>query len=66
MNQTVLARLMESQTWHQFAGSVAGGFRKGKMASVHHGARQFSFSLNTTGAFQVAILALELRGSESE
>ena len=30
--QTVLARLMESQIWYQFAGSVCGGFRKGTMA----------------------------------
>ena len=33
--QTVLARLMESQIWHQLAVSVRGGFRKGTMASAH-------------------------------
>ena len=27
--QTVLARLMESQVWHQFANSLGGGFKKG-------------------------------------
>ena len=30
-DQTVLARLMESQIWHQFVSSVWGGFRKGSM-----------------------------------
>ena len=34
VGQTVLTRLMESQIWHQPAGSVQGGFRKGTMASV--------------------------------
>ena len=52
--QTVLARLMESQIWHQLDGSVGGGLRKGTMASVHLDARHFSFSLYTTGAFQAA------------
>ena len=64
--QTVLARLMESQIWHQLVSSVWGGFRKGTMASVHFDARHFSFSLYTTGAFQGATLVLELRGSKSE
>ena len=63
--QTVLARLMESQIWHQLAVSVRGGFRKGTMASAHLDARHFSFSLYTTGAFQAATLVLELRVSES-
>ena len=27
VGQTVLVRLMESQTWHQFDGSLGGGFR---------------------------------------
>ena len=30
----VLARLMESQIWHQFASSVGGGFKKELMASA--------------------------------
>ena len=64
--QTVLARLMESQIWHQLAGSMGGGFRKEIMASAHLDARHFSFSLYVTGAFQAAILVLELRGSKSE
>ena len=66
VGQTVLARLMESQIWHQLAGSVRGGFRKGKMSSACLGARHFSFSLYTTGALQAATLVLELGGSESE
>ena len=49
--QTVLAGLMESQIWHQLAGSVGGGFRKGTVASAHLDARHFSFSQYTTGAF---------------
>ena len=60
--QDGLTRLMESQIWHQLAGSVEGRFRKGTMASVHLDARHFSFSLYTTGAFQAATLVLELRG----
>ena len=43
-----------------------GRFRKGTMAPVCLDARHFSFSLCATGAFQVAILVLERRGSESE
>ena len=64
--QTALARFMESQIWHQLAGSVGRRFRKGTMASAHFDARYFSFSLYITSAFQVATLVLELRGSESE
>ena len=33
VGQTVLARWMESQIWHQFASSVGEGPRKGTMAS---------------------------------
>ena len=41
--QTVLVLLMEeSQIWHQLAGSVGGGFRKGTMASVPLEVRHFS------------------------
>ena len=64
--QTVLARLMDSQIWHQLAGSLKGGFRKATMASACLDARHFSFSLYTTGAFQATTLVQELRGSESE
>ena len=64
--QTVLARLIESQIWQKFVGSVGGGFRKGTMAFVPLDARHFSFSLYTTGAFQAATSVLEVRGSESE
>ena len=66
VGQTVLARLMESQIWHQLSGSIGGGFRKGTMDSAHLDARHFSLSLYTTGAFQAATLLLEPRGSESE
>ena len=66
MGQTVLARLKESQIWHQLACSVGGGFRKGTMASALFDARHFSFVHYATGAFQAATLVLELRGSKSE
>ena len=46
-------------------GSVRGVFRKGTMASAHLDHRHFSVSQNATGAFWVAILVLELIGSES-
>ena len=48
VGQTVLARLMESQIWHQLASSVGGGFTKGTMASARLDARHFSLSLYTT------------------
>ena len=62
---TVLARLMESQIWHQLSSSVEGGFRKGTMASADLDARHFSFSLCATGVVQAATPVLELRWSES-
>ena len=62
----LLARLMESQIWHQLASFVGAGFRKGTMASARLDARCFSSSLYAIGAFQAATLVLELRGSESE
>ena len=65
-SQTVLARLMESQIWHQLASSVGVEFSKGTMASACPDARHFTFSLYTTSVFQAATLALDLRGSESE
>ena len=34
VGQTVLARLMESQIWHQLASSVGEGFKKGTVASI--------------------------------
>ena len=61
----MLARLMESQIWHQLASSVGEGFRKGTMASTCLDARHFTFSLCTTGAFQAATPVLELTGGES-
>ena len=79
--QTVLARLMESQIWHQPASSVAlwgEGSEKGQRPllaflsgrklspSSCFDFRYFSSSLYTTGAFQAATPVLELRGSESE
>ena len=66
VGQTVLARLMESQIWHQFISPLGVGFRKGTMDSAHLGDRHFSFSQYTTGAFQAATLVLELRASGSE
>ena len=62
VDQTVLARLMESQIWHQLTGSVGGGFRKGTMTFDHVDAGHFGFSLYTTGVFQAATPVLELRG----
>ena len=56
--QTMLARLMESQIWHQLAGFWGRGFRKGTMASAPLDARHFSFSLYITGAFQAGTLVL--------
>ena len=64
-DQTVLARLLESQIWLEPTGSVGRGFSKGPMAPSCLDAKHFSFSLYTTSAFQAAILVLELRGSES-
>ena len=62
LGHTVLARLMESQIWHQPTGSVRGGFSKGTMTSGHPDARHFSLSLYTTGDLEAATLVLELRG----
>ena len=81
VGKTVLARLMESQIWHLPASSVAlwgkdsekGQWplptflsRRKLSPSSPLDVRHFSVSLYTTGAFQVATLVLELRGSESE
>ena len=52
-DQTILARLMESQIRHQLVSSLGGGFRKGTMASTCLDARYFISSLCTTGTFQV-------------
>ena len=65
VRRAVLARLMESQIWHQLAGSMRQRFRKATMASAHLDARHFSSSLYATVAFQAAAPLLELRGSES-
>ena len=51
VGQTVLARVLDSQIWHQFTDSVGGGFIKGTMGSACLDARYFSFSLYTNGAF---------------
>ena len=45
--RTLLARLMESQMWHQIAGSVGGGFTNGTTASACLDARHFSFPVVT-------------------
>ena len=45
VGQTVLARLMESQIWHQLAGFMRRGFSKGTLFSAHLDARHFSLSL---------------------
>ena len=66
VGHTVLARLMESQIWHQPTGSVRGGLSKGKMAFACPNTRHFSFSLYITGALQTATLVQELRGNKSE
>ena len=65
VDHTVLARLMESQIWHQSTGSVGEGLRKGAMASALPDARHFSLSLYTTGTLPAATPLLELRGSGS-
>ena len=64
--QTVLARLVGSQIWHQPSGSVGPRFRKGTVAAVCLDASHFTSSLYATGAFQTATPGLELRGRESE
>ena len=64
--QTVLARLMESQIWHQLAGSVWEVFRKGTMASACLDVSHFNSSLYAIGVFQAATPVLELRGRESQ
>ena len=66
VGHTVLARLMESQIWHQPTASVGGGLNNRVMASACPNARHFSLSLYITGAFQAATPVLELRGCESE
>ena len=66
MGQTVLAKLLESQIWHQLTGCAGGGFSKGTMAYTHLDARHFSFSLYTIGDLQAATPVLELRESKSE
>ena len=40
--QTLLARLIESQIWHQLTNSVGQGFRKGTMATACLDARHYS------------------------
>ena len=65
--QTVLARLKESQIWHQPTGSVGRGFRKGQWPLL-------TLLPDTSGSPCISLvsfklfvtLVLELRGSESE
>ena len=68
--QTVLARMMESQIWYlRLCGSVGEGSEKGQWplsSSSHIDVRHFSLSQYATGAFQAATPVLELRGSESD
>ena len=69
VSHTVLARLMESQIWHQPTGCMGWGseeLSKESMASAYLDARYFSLSLYTTGGLQAATLVLEHRESESE
>ena len=49
VGHTVLARVIESQIWHQSMGSMGGGLSNGTMSSAHLHARHFSLSLYTTG-----------------
>ena len=76
---TVLTRLMQSQIWHEPAGSVALVQKRDiseclpdipawekAVPSSHLDARHFAFSLYATGTFQVATLVLQFRGSESD
>ena len=80
VGQTELARLMESQIWHQPAGSVAllgegsergywpePTFLSGRKFSPSScfDARHFSSSMYATGAFQAASPVLKLRGRVS-
>ena len=81
VEQTVLARLMDSHIWHPPASSVALlgvgsemgqwpllAFLSGRKLSPSSclDARHFSSFLYATSAFQAAILVLELRVSESK
>ena len=66
VSQSVLARFLESQIWHQLASCVGRVFRNGTMASARLDTRPLNFSLDTTGTFQAATLVLELTGNESE
>ena len=61
MGQRVVARLMESEVWHQLAGSVGEGFRKRTVASACLDTRPVYH-----GCLSSCYLVLELRGSESE
>ena len=75
--EAAIAKLMETQIWGPPASFVWEGFRKGTVASVKAlqesypsgsfpNARQFSIFSYVPGAFQAALSALELSGSESE
>ena len=73
VGQTVLARLMELLIWCSVRGGLKGQwplppFLSGRKLSPSSlfDARHFSSFPYATGAFQVAIPVLELRGNESE
>ena len=66
VGQIVLAKLMESQIWHQPTSSMWGELSVRTMAFTRLDARHYSLSLYTTGALQAATLMLKLRGGESE
>ena len=57
--ETVLARLMESQIWHQ-PSCVGGGLSKGTMASAGLATRHLNFFMCTTDTFQAATPVMEL------
>ena len=53
VGQTVLARLMESQIWHQLASSVWGGLQNGQWPLFALITRHFNFSLYAMGPFKM-------------
>ena len=53
VGHTVLARLMESQIWHQPIGSVGGELSKGTVAFAHPDAKHLNLSLYTTVPFKL-------------
>ena len=72
VGQTVLARMMEPQMWHQPMGLVWGGLGNGTMASVHPDARHFVslripvVPFNWYTKYGIDTSVLELRERESQ